>query len=156
MAGLILGLVYFWAGAGESVCEICRRPLHPATIYRIQLTSDETVEVCCPRCGLHFQNTLSDVKGTEVADFESGVLLPAEEAIYVVGSEVHLCCSSERLREDRAGGQYLLSWDRCLPSVVAFKDRTRARLFQAEKGGYLSSHDELVAQEAPDNLSLNP
>lgn len=155
IGALGLGLAYLWIEAGESLCQICRRPLHSATIYQIQLSADETVEVCCPRCGLHYQNAHSEVKGSQVADFESGSLFPAEDAIYVVGSDIHLCCSSERVREDRAGGQYLLSWDRCLPSVVAFKNKARANLFRMENGGYLSTYSQLVEQESA-SLTPNP
>lgn len=156
VGGLTFGLIYVWVGETETACQICQRPLHTVTMYRIQLSADEKVDVCCPRCGLHFQNARPDVEASEVADFESGVLFPAEEAIYVVGSEVHLCCSSERVREDRTGMQYVLSWDRCLPSVVAFRDKASARLFQTEKGGYLSTYDQLVEQESPRNLSSKP
>lgn len=155
LIGLGIGLVYFWAATGGSVCGVCQRPLHSVTSYRIHLSSDQVVEVCCPRCGLHFQNSRSEVIESEVADFESGVLLPAEEATYVVGSDVHLCCSIERLREDRAGGQYVLSWDRCLPSIVAFKNPDRAKAFQSKRGGYLSTYRELVTESVPGNASLN-
>src|SRR5690606_18883250 len=93
----------------------------------------------------------SELMKAEVADFESGALLPAEEAIYVVGSDVHLCCSIERLREDWAGGQYVLSWDRCLPSIVAFRNRDRAIVFQSENGGYLSTYPELISASLPES-----
>jgi hypothetical protein len=147
---LILALagagVYFLYQQEEPVCQVCKRPMYQATNFEIELASGEPVKVCCPRCGLYFQQGRDDVAGARVADFDSGQLTVAEEAFYVEGSSVHPCCQMETEQKDQSGIQYQLSWDRCMPSLVGFDSESAAQSFSEKYGGTIKSYAELRAE----------
>ncbi len=143
---LLIGAGYYVYIQLEPVCAICRRPVHKATYYRIVLEDEKSVEVCCPRCGLHFQRGRRDVTDSQVADFSTGERFPADEAHYVENSSVHLCCATDQIQEDRLGTQYTLAWDRCLPSLVAFRNRDQAVEFSRQKGGLVKTYTQLLQE----------
>ena len=145
MAGAAGYYVYRELGA-EPICDVCYRPLHPATYYKITLENGDTKRTCCPRCGLRFQKGRNDVAAVETADFNSGKRLDAKDAYYVENSDVHLCCSEQRVEEDRTGMQYELAWDRCLPSLVAFEKKGSAQAFSADHGGRIRTYAELLEE----------
>jgi hypothetical protein len=134
--------------ASSPNCDVCYRPLHKETYYRIHLSDGEVLDVCCPRCGLRFQEGRHDVVRTEVTDFDTRRLVHGDEAYYVEGSPVHFC-SHAPLAEDRSGTQYEVSWDRCLPSLIAFQSREAAVKFQDQNGGVIKTYDELLEQAPP-------
>ena len=142
----VVAIGYFWR-SGPAGCAVCQRPLHQATFYEIRLADETRVDVCCTRCGLHYQSSQDDVAAVRVADFSTGALLEADRATYVEGSEVHLCCLTGNVQEDRSGTQYDLAWDRCLPSLVAFQSLTDAIEFQGANGGRLRTYADLLAEE---------
>jgi len=149
---LILSSLFFgctqWVG--EEKCEFCLRPLQEKTRYRIHLQNGETKQVCCPRCGLHFQAGRSDVAGAEVTDYESGQVLPAEEATFVENSSVMLCCKTP-MQRDRNGGQFELSWDRCMPSLIAFQSPNEAERFRQRNGGTVKSYALMMLESQPES-----
>lgn len=140
-------LIYSNVGPSDR-CDVCYRPLHRETYYRIHLTGGEALDVCCPRCGLRFQEGRKDVAHTEVTDFESRKLVDAEKAFYVEGSPVHFCSHAPR-EEDRSGTQYEVAWDRCLPSLIAFETRAAAVNFQDQNGGAIKTYGELLREKEP-------
>ena len=127
-------------------CEVCYRPLHDETWYRIHLENGDTREVCCPRCGLRFQDGRQDVLRAQVTDFFTKEAIEARDAYYVENSSVHLC-SRSRVQEDRSGSQHQIAWDRCLPSLIAFESRESAVVFQEQNGGVIKSYQELLGEE---------
>ncbi len=149
LAVVVAAGFFFFYGAIDSPeeCDVCYRPMHAETFYRIHLANGETKDACCPRCGLRFQEGRDDVVGVEVTDFYSRKLLDATSAFYVEGSPVHFC-SHAALQEDRSGAQYEVAWDRCLPSLVGFASREDAEEFQSENGGTVRSYDELLAEHS--------
>jgi hypothetical protein len=130
------------------VCQICLRPMHQATSMFVALEGGQEVELCCPRCGLRFMEDRTDVRGIEVTDYSSRTRLPAADAVYVSGSSIHPCCSAEEILKDRSGVEYERTWDRCLPSVIAFSSRQNAEAFQLENGGEIRTYQELQAEES--------
>ena len=143
---LILAMVPACNTAPEE-CEVCHRPMHEATYYEVHLEGGETKALCCPRCGLRFQQEREDDVSAEVADYATKKILDASDAYFVEDSEVHVC-SHSRVREDRSGTQYQVAWDRCLPSLVAFESRDVAEDFRKTRGGVIKTYDELVAEIA--------
>jgi len=129
---LVAGACDYLDFGKEPVCQVCGRPVHKATYYKIFLRGQEAV----------------DVVQAEAADFETGQRLDAREAVYVENSNVHVCCRQARSRRDQAGRQFSLAWDRCLPSLVAFRDRERAAKFALNNGGVIKSYEELT-NESP-------
>jgi len=126
-------------------CDVCYRPMHAETFYRIHLASGETKDVCCPRCGLRFQEGRDDVVAVEVTDFYTRERVDAATAYYVENSPVHFC-SHAGVQEDRTGGQYEVAWDRCLPSLIAFGSEKEAARFQRDNGGSVKTYDALRAE----------
>ena len=127
-------------------CDICYRPMHQETFYRVHLESGESKDACCPRCGLRFQEDRDDVVRAEVTDFYTRQHIDAAAAYYVEGSPVHFC-SHASVREDRSGGQYEV-WDRWSLIVAA------AREFQEENGGDIKTYEVLAAPEAKPRQSI--
>jgi hypothetical protein len=144
--GLLAAAAYLLYVNQPPACAVCHRPIHQATFYRIHLSSGEIEDICCPRCGLHFQLGRTDIAGAEAADFVTGERFQASEAYYVENSSVHLCCSEDPVEKDWSGTQYSLTWDRCLPSLVAFKSREEAAAFVRQNGGVFKSYEELLAE----------
>jgi len=128
-------------------CDVCYRPMHAETFYRIHLANGETKDVCCPRCGLRFQEGRDDVVGVEVTDFYARKRVDATTAYYVENSPIHFCSHAD-VQEDRSGAQYEVAWDRCLPSLIAFASKDDAERFQRENGGNVKTYDELLAEHS--------
>ena len=126
-------------------CDVCYRPMHEETFYRIHLADGETLHVCCSRCGLRFQERSQDVVRAEVTDFYTKERIDAAKAFYVENSSVHFC-SPSAVQKDRFGTQYQVAWDRCLPSLIAFQWRGAAEAFQQQNGGVIKSYEELLAE----------
>jgi hypothetical protein len=144
----VAGAILYSQLAASDRCDVCYRPMHAETSYRIHLADGRTMDACCPRCGLRFQEARQDVVGAEATDFERKTRLDADDAFYVENSRVHPC-SHFSIQEDRSGTKYQVAWDRCLPSLVAFESEASARSFQARNGGVIKTYEELLAEESP-------
>ena len=149
LATLVISLAMIGALAGcaqaPEECEVCHRPMHAETYYEVHLEGGDSRSLCCPRCGLRFQQERTDVAFAEVADYATKKVFTADEAFFVDDSSVHACAHS-RVQEDRSGTQYQVAWDRCLPSLVAFESRSAAADFSNTHGGTIKTYDELVAE----------
>lgn len=143
-----LGVFLYQTLGSSANCDVCYRPLHAETTYRIHLADGRTMDACCPRCGLRFQEGRQDVVGAEATDFEHKTRLDADDAFYVENSRVHPC-SHLSIQEDRSGAKYQVAWDRCLPSLIAFESEATARSFQARNGGVIKTYEELLVEESP-------
>ena len=141
------GTFIYQQSADPEACDVCYRPMHAETFYRIHLESGETKDVCCPRCGLRFQEGRDDVVGVEVTDFTTRERIDAATAYYVENSPVHFC-SHAAVREDRSGDQYEVTWDRCLPSLIGFASKEDAERLQREHGGSVKTYDEILAEHS--------
>jgi hypothetical protein len=141
--------VFLYRTLGSSPsCDVCYRPMHEEMYYRIHLASEKSMDLCCPRCGLRFQEGRRDVVRAEATDFYTKVLVDAAKAFYIENSLVHLCSHSP-VQEDRSGTQYDGAWDRCLPSLIAFESRAAAKAFQAQNGGVIKIYEELLREGSP-------
>ncbi|HVN78601.1 MAG TPA: hypothetical protein VMW38_06355 [Terriglobia bacterium] len=123
--------------AGNPVCSVCKRPLHPAQTYVVNSSDGKSYPSCCPRCGLRFAIE-SKGKATEATDFGSGKRIDAESAYYIEGSDVMECCGSSTMRAD-SGLLCEMHYDRCMPSLVTFEDKQKAEDFQSHHGGRMIS-----------------
>ena len=140
---LVVGLVYFLFLDQPVVCDLCGRPLHQETFYRIHLRDGEVRQACCPRCGLRFQQGRDDVVGLEVADFRTGELLDATQAFYVEDSSLNMCYLDDPVQRDIEGTESTLMWDRCVPGLLAFESREDAEEFRSEKGGQIKTYKQI-------------
>ena len=130
----------------ESACAVCHRSVHDETLYRVHLEGGATKHTCCPRCGLRFQEGREDVASVEVTDFDTGQRVDANDVIFVEGSSVNLC-HKKMVEEDRSGVQYQLTWDRCMPSLISFKDRESAESFRVDYGGVIKTYEQILREE---------
>jgi hypothetical protein len=136
------GVFLYRTLASPPNCDVCYRPIHEETFYRIHLASGESMDVCCPRCACGFRGPAGLSVGY------TKVRIDAAKGSYVENSHVHLCSHSP-VQEDRSGTQYEVAWDRCLPSLIAFESPAEARAFQAKNGGVIKSYDELLREGSP-------
>jgi hypothetical protein len=49
--------------------------------------------------------------------------------------------------QDRSAGRYDLVWDRCLPSLIAFRSREEAEVFCEQHGGIVKVYEELLLED---------
>lgn len=150
------GAAYFLTLEQVPYCRICDRPMHTATTCLISLSSGENVEVCCPRCAFRFREGRTDVESVLVANFGTGDKIEALEAFYVEGSSVHPCCSHEDVQKDASGAQYERTWDRCLPSLIAFRTMNAAKEFSQLYGGTVRQAGELRINEGDETGTGRP
>jgi hypothetical protein len=121
-------------------CEICGRPVHAAHYSSVVLKSGRHIEACCARCALHYEHNLpGQIARLQVADNASGKGIEARGAIYVEGSDVTMCTIAAESVPREPGVEYDLKFDRCLPSLVAFREESDARDFQRMHGGRVLS-----------------
>lgn len=142
------GLAYFGAAMvrnAPEACQVCYRPVHAGQEYTVVLTDGTKEHTCCPRCGMHFQIRQGDkVLSERATDYATGARIDPAQAIFVEGSDLMTCCASPALKREEPQKAAELIWDRCLPSLVAFKTKTEAQQFWQLHGGRLLSYAEAL------------
>ncbi len=130
--------------APPDACQICRRTLHRGVTYHLDLAK-ETEEACCPRCGIHFElEHPGAVRQARATDLNSDETIPAQSAVYVEGGDVEYCTMGEKRVEREPEGVSLRAYDRCLPSLVAFKSAADAESYRAQHSGRILSYTQAV------------
>jgi nitrous oxide reductase accessory protein NosL len=136
------------AGCAQSprTCAVCNRDECKGMAFRVTLENGKTVETCCPRCGLHYLETNHlKARTIEATDFATGNWVDATRAVYVSDSNVHPCATLET-RRDPQGCCMTKTYDRCLPSLVAFAGKVQAAAFQKDHGGQLVGLETISAK----------
>jgi hypothetical protein len=125
------------------VCAVCDRAECKGMAFRVTLEDGKVVETCCPRCALHYLETNhQQARVMEATDFATGRWMDATHAVYVSDSNMHPCTELNTLR-DPQGCCMLKTYDRCLPSLVAFAANDEASAFQKNHGGQLVAFSEI-------------
>lgn len=133
-------------GRGAKTCAVCAREECHGLAFRVTLESGQQVETCCARCGLHYVEAGNRrARSFEATDFATGKWIDAGNAVFVSGSDAHACASMES-RRDAEGCCLMKTYDRCLPSLVAFASRDAALTFQKEHGGELIGFADLMSK----------
>jgi hypothetical protein len=126
------------SSCGSRSCAVCARAECSNLAFRITLEDGTMVETCCPRCGLHYlEREKRTAAKMTVRDFDTAATLDAGAAVYVVGSDVTPCRTMHAggpPKDDR-GCCLESTWDRCVPSVLAFATPSRAAAFVRAHGG---------------------
>lgn len=107
------------------VCVMCKKPASERTAFIVQLESGEQKRACCAHCGLMIQSQSKDAWQSLTPDYLHGHMVSANQAIYVIGSELNICC---------------------VPSVLSFGSQKEAQKFQKGFGGQLFNMDEAIRQ----------
>jgi len=128
------------------ICPFCERMVHPVTAYRLKV-GDHVVAACCPRCGMHAQ--VSQTQGNPgqawATDVNTGERVAAESATYVEGGDVQYCTHGNQPMTREPHGVSVREYDRCLPTLVAFKTAQEAETYQQQYGGLILSYSQALA-----------
>ena len=128
-----------WLGCGGEprLCEVCQRSIHAEVQATLQLTDGKSVHACCPRCALHYARRNADRVGRiDVTDRDGGEALGLADAYFVEGSDQTPCLEHHVVADD-TGVPLRICYDRCMPSLIAFRSPDAARAFIAAHGGTL-------------------
>ncbi len=126
-------------------CDICGRAVHSAHESTLLLKNGEKVHTCCTRCALHYnQNHPGQVADLLVMDHSNGSKVDASKAIYVEGSDVQECVPASETPPREPGVEFERTYDRCVPSLIAFSDESAARDFMSHQGGHMLTYAEAV------------
>lgn len=118
-------------------CWVCDREIHAGVVATITLADGRQVHACCPRCALHYQEEPgNEVRRITVTDFAGGGVVPFASAYFVEGSDETPCLHHPPL-VDETRNPLRICYDRCMPSLVAFRSADAARAFMADHGGTL-------------------
>jgi len=129
-----------------STCSLSGRRIHPGMTVRLQVEGRAPGRACCLRCAISYaQQTGKAVRIFSVTDYVSHKTVRPQRAVYVVGSTVKPCAGPlvDVPANRREASQ--VSWDRCLPSVIAFAKREDAEEFQRQSGGEIQTFAGLTA-----------
>jgi len=110
------------AGNG-SLCAMCKKPISERTVFIVRLESGEQKRACCAHCGLMIQSHAKDALQSLTADYLHGHIISANQAVYILGSELIICC---------------------VPSVLSFGSRQDAEKFQKGFGGTIANIEEAL------------
>ncbi|MFN8381021.1 MAG: DeoR family transcriptional regulator [Anaerolineales bacterium] len=109
----------------EHICVMCKKSASERTVFIVQLESGGQKRACCAHCGLMIQSQSKDVWQSLTPDYLHGHMVSANQAIYVIGSELNICC---------------------VPSVLSFGSQKEAEKFQKGFGGRLFTMEDAIAQ----------
>ena len=149
VALLAIGVTSFFAYRYEQrretaeLCPFCDRVVHPATAYHVRI-GNHTMAACCPRCGMHAQ-VQGNPGAASATDVNTGERVPAESATYVEGGDVQYCTHGDQPITREAQGVSVREYDRCLPTLVAFKTPQEAEAYQQQHGGRVLSYTQALA-----------
>ena len=126
-------------------CPFCDRMVHSVTAYHLKVDGHD-VAACCPRCGMHAQmNHEQRNTGTAIAtDVTTGERIAADSATYVEGGSVQYCMHGNQPVTREPNGVSVREYDRCLPTLAAFKTPQEADLYQKQHGGRVLSYAEAL------------
>ncbi len=137
LLGVLLTVCLSDCAPGHDLCAICEREIHSTHYASLVLEDGRTFKACCPRCALEYlRQHAGDAKELLVADHVSARLFPIESAYLLEGSDETPCLRHEPAVAE-AKSPLHLCYDRCQPSLIAFRDASAATEFLREHGGRL-------------------
>ncbi len=95
-------------------CAMCNRPVPARSAVILQSQPRGHLTACCPHCGLALFEHDTSAALMLVTDFLNGQMVSANDASYLLGSDVSSCCT---------------------PGILAFAGRGDAERFQTGFGG---------------------
>jgi len=109
----------------EYTCAMCNKPVSERTVFIVQLDTGEKKRACCGHCGLMIQGQTSNMWQSLTTDYLHGHMVSANQAVYLVGSELNICC---------------------VPSVLSFGSQQEAEKFQKGFGGSIVNMETATQQ----------
>ena len=77
-------------------------------------------------------------------DINTGESIPAESATYVEGGDVQYCTHGDQPITRQPQGVSTREYDRCLPTLVAFKTPPEAQAYQQQHGGRVLTYSQAL------------
>src|ERR1039458_999995 len=152
IALVAIGITSFFAYRYEQrrettgMCPFCDRMVHSVTAYRV-MDGDKMLAACCARCGMHAQ--VSGSQGNRgpawATDVNTGEAVKADSATYVEGGNVQYCTHGDQPMTREPNGVSMREYDRCLPTLVAFKTAAEAEAYQQQHGGRVLGYPQAMA-----------
>ena len=104
-------------------CAMCGKPVSERTVFLFHLPNGEQRRACCAHCGLALFQQAAGASQAMTADFLHGHIVSAGQAVYLLESELTVCC---------------------VPSVLSFGSRAEAERFEKGFGGRLANLKETM------------
>ena len=109
--------------AARGGCAMCGKAIHERTVFLFSLPNGEQRRACCAHCGLMLQQQTPNAGQAMTADFLHGHIVSAGQAVFLLESELTVCC---------------------VPSVLSFGSHAEAERFQKGFGGRLATLKETM------------
>lgn len=109
--------------AAEGQCAMCGKPNSERTVFIVSLENSEQKRACCVHCGLMIQSQNKNVWQSLTTDYLHGHKISANQAFYLLGSDLNICC---------------------VPSILSFGSQKEAEKFRKGFGGSIANMDETL------------
>jgi hypothetical protein len=145
LIAVLAGAWYITFGRPPKYCQLSDRLIQPHMLTVVRIDGKK-LYACCARCALtEERQTGKSVEIVSVTDYLSGRQIDARKAWFVDGSRVAPCCSPA-MKAEEGRTPYMRMFDRCSPSLIAFRQRNQALSFIAKNGGKLTTLNDLDNQ----------
>ena len=129
----------------QDLCQVCQRGLHAGVTYRLEMKDGTREDACCPRCGMHYKiQHPNAVEKAWATDLSTGQFIAAESAYYVEGGDIEYCTMHSTPIQREPQSVAVRDYDRCLPSLVAFRTTQEAAAYQKQHGGQVLDYEQAV------------
>ncbi len=125
-------------------CYACKRPIHAHSRTAAAVGGHVRV-FCCPECALSEERQEGKrIEVKELTAYLTGEQLSPDTAYVVRGSDVNMCARTQELLDaDKRTAD--VHYDRCAPSLLAFRGKADALEFSRQHGGAVMSFSEAAA-----------
>ncbi len=133
-----------YRGSQAEQCYACARAVH-AHSRTVGVVNGKARTFCCPACALseHEQED-KPIRVTELTSFLTGEKLTPADAFIVKGSDVNMCAHARELVDEEKRPADL-RFDRCSPSMLAFKRQSEAMDFVRQHGGQVLPFTDIAS-----------
>jgi DNA-binding CsgD family transcriptional regulator len=107
----------------QNPCGMCGKSTVGRKAFIIYLANGVQTNTCCAHCGLMLLTVSKGAWQSMTMDFLHGHMISANQAIYLIGCDLNVCC---------------------VPTILTFGSREEAVRFQTGFGGNLASMDEAI------------
>jgi hypothetical protein len=146
-AGLGYAGFKVYRGSPPNQCYACHRVIH-AHLRTVGMVNGRARTFCCPACALsEHEQEGKPIRITELTAFLTGEKLSPADAFIVKGSDVNMCAQTHEL-VDAEKWPADLQYDRCSPSMLAFKQKSEAAEFVRQHGGQVLPFSEIASAYA--------
>lgn len=127
------------------ICQICSRQIPQQTEFRMVKNDGGSLDACCPRCAMHYLVDHPDaIRQAWATDYYSREKIAAESAYYDEGGDVQYCTAHAQPFQRAPEGVEVRTYDRCLPTLVAFRTRQEADTYRQQHGGRVLTFTEAL------------